>query len=459
MAIRSQNIQGQGQTLPAPAVVPLTGLQPMTQAPAVEVMRAQDRVVGLSRRVVCSWGLRGDVEWRVPNTTPDDTLSGQPQTHPDSTTWYAIAHGRIELTPGCFLRLTGAAIPSGETQAFTLDTNGDGIGDGWLGGGAQGHIRVTVVWTDSTGATETTTYEKSLKPSTQEFGSELTTAGGLFATLFTFGIPDIRPPGVPNDIEELERWCVGPATATITVEYRGSPRVVDASISEVPVAIAATDDEASASHLFAAGSPEGIAPQHPYPYAVSPNPRGEGATKILQTAREQVERLGPALVQWTGYTEEAAGPTTTIVARTTANDGAVFENLLFSSLTSYDGDAEAGWSVSCGGYGRRWAENSPFVLRDRIAAIPVLVRVYGRTITAGTGTFRFQTAAHSYVDVPIPTAGADAWVKAWGWLEVGINPDQPVVGQAFFNHVGASGSLSVSAFQVYYSDPGAPAAV
>jgi hypothetical protein len=443
-----QDESGQGQTLPAPAVVPLTGLQPMTKAPALEVYRAQDRVVGLSRRVILSWGLRGDVEWMVPNTDPE--VVGQ--THPDSITYYPIARGMIELTPGCGLRLTGAAIPSGETQVATAAGPPN-----YTGGGAFGAIRVTCVWTDASAATETTTNEISLPGSTLEFGSELTSAGGLFQTLFDFDM-DIFPPSVPFDLAEVERFS-NITTATITVEVRGSPRCVDANIHEVPLAIAVADDGSCASHMFGAGSPEGDAPQHDYPYDADATSRGRGTAQALVTARQQVQRLGPCLVQWTAYTEEAADYDTRIIPITSDNDGATFLNLLFPALTSYDADAEAGWSVSCGGYARRWAANSPFVLRDRIAAVPVLVRVYGRTITAGTGTFRFQTAAHSYVDVNVPTAGADAWVEAFGYLECGVNPDQKVIGQAFMNHVGASGSLSISAFEVYVSDPGAPAVV
>jgi hypothetical protein len=446
MPIRHQNLHGQGQSLPAPAIVPLTGLKPMKRSPALEVLRAQDRVVGLSRRIVLSWGLRGDVEWRVPNTDPHLTPS---QTHPNATTWYTVARTKIEVTPGCFYRLAGAAIPSGETQQ-------PGVPD-WISAGPQGHVRVTILWYDRDGNDTTTTHEVSIPGSTLEFGAEDTTANGLWTSLRNFKIDEVFPPDVPADITEVERWSQH-VTADITVEVRGSPRIVDATLSEIPVAIAmddARDGDRRASHLFAAGSPDGDGPHVDYPYAV--DELELGSERLLEVARAQVLRIGPALVQWTAYTETAAGPTTTTIPRTTANDGAGnFENLLASALTSYDGDAEAGWSVSCGGYGRRWAQNSPFVLHDRIAAIPVLVEVLGRLVTAGAGTFRFQTADHSYIDVAFASAlGSDAWHTAWGWLEVGVNPDQRVIGQARINHTGASGSLSITAFKVYQCDPDA----
>lgn len=456
MATRHQNLHGQGQSAPAPAVVPLTGLQPMKRAPALEVMRGQDRIVGLSRRIVTSWGMRGDIEWRVPNTDPTLAISA-PQTHPNSTTWYVVAQALIEVTPGCFYRLAGAAVPSGETQ-HNVPVGPD---PHWVPNGPQGHVRVTVLWTDRDGGDETTTHEVSIPASTLEFAAEDTTAGGLFDTLRNFEIPEIMPPDVPGDIAEIERWSQH-VSAQITIEVRGSPRILDAALYEVPVAIAmddTRDGDRKVSHMLGASTPDGAAPHIDYPYAEDDDELG--TVKLLEVARAQVLRIAPALVHWTAYTETGAGPTQTIVPRTTANDGAGnFENLLNSALTSYDGSAEAGWSVSCGGYARRWAQNSPFVLRDRIAAVPVLVRVLGRLVTAGAGTFRFQTAAHSYVDVAFSSAlGSDAWHTAWGWLEVGVNPDQPVIGQARINHTGASGSLSITAFAVYVSEPDAPAIV
>ena len=48
--------------LPSAAVEPLTGLQPFRRDPAVEVMRQQNAIAPLSRRIVLSTGLRGDAD-------------------------------------------------------------------------------------------------------------------------------------------------------------------------------------------------------------------------------------------------------------------------------------------------------------------------------------------------------------------------------------------------------------
>lgn len=446
MAVRMHNIESGGQVAPAPAVEPLTGLQPMKRAPFEEVIRAGDRVLAMGRRVLLSWGTRGDVEWRVPNTDPDTALAA-PQTHPDAYTWYTVKRWLGQITPGYFLTLKGAALPSGETQ------RNDPVGPdaNWTGDGPQGHVRVTVIWYDRDGNDATTVHEVSIPGSGLAFGAENTDAGGAFLTLRNFKIPRIAPDGVPEDGVEVERWSQH-ISADITVEVRGSPRIVDATISEIPVAVAmddSRDGDRKVSMLYGAGTPDGPAPIIDHPYASI-------SERMLDTAHARQLRLWPVLCEWTAYTETDAGPTTTTVPRTTANDGAGnFENLLSSALTSYDPDAEAGWSVSCGGYARRWAQNSPFILRDGIAVVPVLVRVLGRVVTAGTGTFRFQTATHSMVDVTIATAGSDGWNQAFGWLEVGVNPDQRKTAQARINHTGASGSLSISGFEVLCVDPDA----
>ena len=58
---RKQDLAGQGHIAPAPDPEPLSGLQVMRRPPAVAVMRGQDRCAVLGRRIVCDWGVRGDV--------------------------------------------------------------------------------------------------------------------------------------------------------------------------------------------------------------------------------------------------------------------------------------------------------------------------------------------------------------------------------------------------------------
>lgn len=427
------------------AIEPLTGLRPFVSQPAVEAVRAQDRIPAQSWRTLLAWGLRGDTEWRVPNTSAQNAS----RTHPDRTTWYTVARARVDISPGSFLVVSGTCVPSGMTQ--TSVTSGSPAL--YQPDGVHGAIRVTVVWHPRSGVSATTVHEISLPQSTLDNGSEDTSAGGLWRSLQEFGPLSITPPGVPENPSELARFSRA-VTATITVEHQGSPRIVDATVDEVPLAIAldldsAGDNTYAVTHFAAPGSPNGLVPPPTHSFAAR-------AARALVVARAQATYLGPALLDWTAYTETGAGPTTAIVPVTAANTGTTYTSLVNSSHTgagpaAYNA-ARGGWSVSAGGYARRYIECNSYVLRDRIAVIPVLVRVYGRTITAGTGTVRVQTGLHSYVDVSI-AIGASGWHRAVGWLEVGISPEQPLVAQVFVSHVGASGSLEVEAVRVGWQIP------
>ena len=441
-----QNLEGLGGGVPLPSIEDVSVLKPMRRGPAVSIMRSQDTIACLSRRGVLHSGLDGAAEWRVPNTTADSASN----THPDRTTWYTVGHGLCEVTPGCFYRLHGLAVPGGETQVFI------GAGD-YDPDGRTGEVRVTIVWTDANGTTETTTHTKSLPGSTREFGAEVVSAGGLFSSLIAFEIDGITPPDIFSDVQQLRRWCFH-ITAQVTVEHRGSPRIVDLELSEIPIAFAQNGGIADASywtnHVYAHGTPFSPGPKPIYPLTrnattQTDDPRG-GTEHILEVARAQALRLGPCLAQWTAYNEEDAVATQTIVPVTRQDDGdRTFKALLNESQTGYD-ETEPGWSLGCGGYGRRWAHNNPRVLGERCAVIPVLFRVLAVNIAGGTSaTVRFQSALHSYVDVQIVEAEEASWQTAYGWLRVSINPDQIVIGQALCNHTGGSGQLDVYAFQVY----------
>lgn len=453
MVLRKTDLSGQGHTRPMPPIVPLSGLQPFKRGPALEVLRGQDRVVSLGRRIVADTGCRGDIEWRVPDTDPS-LLGGGTETHPNATTWYVIARGMGEITPGSFLRLVGACVPSGETQHN--ETAAENAAGSRSPDGAQGHVRVTVVWTDRAGASETTVRETSLPASTREWGKQDSTAEGLWRTLCDFTIPQIRPPEVPENPTELARFSQH-CTAEITIEERGSPRIVDIAVYEEPVSYAYTIDDNvgfETLHVAGSGTPDGPV-DHAYAFSAHPD-TAIGTGRVLEVAHVQARRLGPRLLRWTGYDHTNAAVASTEYNRTTSNDGTTFEDLLSSAITTFSPTSETGFSVGCGGYARRWAQNNPLVLFDRTAVIPVLVRVYGRTATAGVGTVRVQTSTHSYVDVDIPIAVSNAWVEAFGWLEVSVNPDDLTIAQVRINHLGASGSLNLSALEVYYMDPDAP---
>lgn len=425
-----------GSSPPATAIAPLTGLQPMRRAPATEVFAAQDKVATMGRRILVSYGLAGSHRWRSVNTDPTATLS---RLHADRTTWYEVSRARVEVTPGCRLETGGWCLPSGVTQYQ--------LGGEFYSDGVHGLIRVTIVWRDRSALTETTVNELSLPGSTLPYGSEGTDAGALFRDAEDLPVVKLRPPDVLADVSELRRFSQH-ITADILVEHQGAPRIGDFWIAEVPDLYALEDADAGTyrtQHIAPGGAP----PAFPREQLTTTDPRG-GTRGILATADAHAAHLGPMLFQAFAYSEVGATPTATVVPWTTANDGTTFESILDSTVTAY-ATTNPGWSVSCGGYARSWRDAGPLVLYDRTAVVPVAVRVYGRTITAGTSVVRVMTAVDSYVDVPIAIAGSNGWTTAYGWLEVGITPEQPQVAQVFFRHTGASGSLSVEAVECYFS--------
>lgn len=395
-----QSLAGLGHQV-EPSIEPLNGMQLMRAAPVEAVFRAQDYVVGRSRRIVATGGLRASETWRTPDTDP----TAAPSTHPTPTTRRRIGGGAVDLTPGCFLRLWALVVPSGQTQLT-----------GTTPGGPQGRIEVDCAWTDRSGATVNTTHTVVLPASGEEYGAE---PDAMWQSLYARTIAEITPPGLlPTDT--LQRWCqhVHVAVALYAV---GGARVVDAVVFEYPLdaAMEADDDgELWCSHLYGSGAPAGGAQPLAYPYQrlseTTPDgdPRG-GTLHAMDVHHAQHQRLGPVLFTWSAALESSGAESTT--------QGSGFVALEGGGSTSFD-LTEPGLACGCGGYARRQSDNSEFVLRDRVAAIPVLVRVYGNAAN-NPGTVRVMTRSDSFIDVDLPVSGSPAWHTAYGWLEVGITPD------------------------------------
>lgn len=383
-----------------PNTVPLNGLQLMRRGPVEAVMRAQDRVVGMSRRVICSAGLRGSETFRAPSTDPT-AVAG---THPTTTARRMIAAGSVDLTPGCFLRAWAVVVPSGETQI-----------SGTTPGGAQGSIEFDCSWTDRDGTTITTSHSQPLPSSTATYGAEPAQMWlGMFAYELTIAPPDL------GDVAELRRWSRHVNVEVLVYAVAGA-RPVDVVVFEQPGAVAfeADDDgEEWCSHLYAPGTPANatlplLAPwQRHSETSPDGDPRG-GTLHMLDVHHAQHSRLGPVIMSWSGASESDGSERARVTSTT-------FTEVAGGGSTSFDLD-EPGLGVGTGGHARRHSSNSTHVLRGRVAAIPVIVRVYA-SADVGDGVLRVHTRADSYIDVAIPQ-GSAAWHTAAGWLEVGINPD------------------------------------
>jgi hypothetical protein len=396
-----QRLDGLGNGV-SPPVESLNGLQLLRRGPVEAMLRAQDHVPALSRRLVASGGLRGSETWFTPDTDPE-ALAG---THPQPTTRRLIGAGCVDLTPGCMLRAWVCAVPSGETQISPINADASG---------AQGRCEVDVIWTDATGATVTTTHGVQLPASEEQYGAE---PSPMFANLYEYEL-HIKPPGT-HQVAELRRWCQH-VNVDVRIYAVGGARIVDANVHEYPNAVAFEADDAGSqwtSHVYAGFRPNGPAAglSHPYQRFSETSPDGDprgGTWHVSDVHHAQMARLGPILFSWCAAREsDGSEDVTTASASLVALEG--------GGSTTFD-LTEPGLPCGTGGYARRQSSNSAYVLRGRVAAIPVIVRVLARSSTSN-GTVRVQTRYDSYIDVSIPDNTLN-WKCTNEWLEVGITPD------------------------------------
>lgn len=440
-----QNIYGDS-IVPAPAVEPLLGHRLARKAPIVAGMRAQDRVVTQSRRVVLAAGLSGATSWLVPNTDPVTAAD----THPLVGVVRTVAREQFTLTPGCFLELRAIVGLSGQTQTAGFP----GPSDPSAAGGADGQIRLVTTWDDG-GTPIVRTFTKSLPPSPREFAAAPTAQGGQFTEIRKVVIANIQPESL-NNTQTLRRWCQ-PTLVTLELQHVGGARVVDCVVVEVPYAVAMESDDAVwCSHVYGP-SVDGAGPLIDYPYQrlseTTPDGNRRGGTWQLQdVAHNQAERLGPCLVSWTSYDEDDEDVRMTEAApvEVTSSSPRVLNN---SSLGAYDATRE-GWSLSAGAYARTRRLNDPVGMPNN-GVIPIRLRVYCQgTATGGNsgGVIRFQSGPYEWVEATVASGAAAGWVTAWGHARVGRGPGDASTAQCIVWRTGGSGGFRIWAVRVHHQD-------
>lgn len=420
-----QNIQTLGDPTTPPAD-PLTGLQPLRRERWESVMRAQDTVCGVGRRVI----LQTNVGQTAQGSNESQWRFASGEASQDEVVFSA---GRARLTSGCFLRASVLYLPSG------------GVG-GTPPTGAFGTLRLRFVW-PAEDADEQHDVDIELSPSTVDGFGTLTGSGAAFTELREL-VRTITPPVDLSVAAVANRWTVSP-TVDVEAFFVGAARVVDFALFEVPYQVCFESDDATwTSHIFSVddpGGPSNAASPRPRTRRseTSPdgNPRG-GTLQTIAVAREQRQRFGPVLLSWDNYQEATSDENSGLEAISRAGSSSALVGLLDGSMSAYDADRE-GLSVSCGGYARPWRDNNGHALgaADAEAAVPVIFRVLGWT-SVGTTDVRLMTSSHDWVTA---TLGTDVgWYEGWGWLKVGINPSDITVAQVF---VAGAGTVSVFAFE------------
>lgn len=401
------------------------GLAPMTFHASENVLRAQDKVVTQSRRVLWRTGVNGDTEWRVPNTDPG--LGGN--SHPVDDSTLTVAYGKFEVTPGCTVWASCLHLPSGSVNWENGSTYGDG--------GVQGIIHIVTTWYSATGTSETYTYAMPLDGSTLQYGKENTNDAGMQKSYRLATPIEMHPPVELNTASVANLWS---RYKTVDVEIRhvGSPRIVDFVIYERPWKITREADDADSewvSHLVGAGKVDGPSPQLTYPVQEREGTAADedqrlGSKQALNVCEAQRLYLAPALFHWSNFAESIETVTATVFTSVNVtNTSGAYVNFMNTSQSGYDA-TEPGWSMGCGGYARNWLQNNPQAMgtANAEAVAPVLIRVYGSCDVADC-QLRFQTSADSWVDYNMTFGGANGWHAFWGWLKVGLNPEDHVVGQ------------------------------
>jgi hypothetical protein len=431
------------EDLPRAPAGPLLGRQMARRSPVVSAMRASDRVVPTSRRIVLQVGKSGATEWLVPNGDP----SSGSQIYPLFDTPRIVARSQFRLTPGCMLSLRALVSLSGATQYNNLS----GIGDPWLPAGAHGRIRVTSTWDDS-GTPVVRVQEVALPTSGEAFAAAPTNDGGAFAAMRTVKIPLIAPENL-NTVVKQRRWCQ-PTIVTLEVAYVGGARVHHCTISETPhIAAMEADDPALPSHVLGS-SPGGEGPFVDYAYQrlseTTPDGDPRGGSWHLQDVANAQRELGPTLLHWTSYDEDDEAVAITECAPRIATSTS-FAGLSNASLASYSA-ANEGWSTAPGSYARTRDLNDPDGMPNN-GVIPVRLRAYCRGSDGSTnsgGVIRLQTSANEWIDLTVSSGAASAWRSVLGHARVGCGPGDPAVGQLFFRRTGGAGGISVWAVVVEY---------
>lgn len=418
---------------------PLRAGRPAKRDRVLSAHADADRTLGNGSRVVARVGLHGEAAMQVLSV---NTTSGS-QVYPTKTASRVALRAKVLLTPGHFLKVSALVLPSGATQKIT--------GLGYQLDAVVGWIDITIAYDGS--FSETVTHTLNLPTSELQYGGEGTDSGWAWAAMRRVESPLLAPVGALLNSLTLRNWCED-ITATITIAYRGGPRVVDLVVQEIPfgyarsVGVDATATYSSPLATVAGGQPPATYPSlYPLEETGASNPTF-GATLLADVVDRQQHRLGPVLAQWSGWRESQAVTATAAVGVTTTS--LTYVNLLDTSITAWAA-ASPGWSLASGGQAQQ-ADTSDArrITRDKDACVPVRCWVYGSRTGSGTSTVRFQSESYSVAEVSI-TSTMDGWWSMTGHLRCGLGPEDTSVLQ-ILGKLAAAGTLTVRHVLVEYLD-------
>lgn len=377
-------------------------------------MLAQDRILGSGRRVLLRHGLAGSATgWRAPTSDPAGTGL---QTHPQGTDEFVIARAtQVPLTPGHVLRLHATWAPAGMTQTFDA---GSGT---WIASGAQGAVKLTVLWRAQGGYTVTTSVEIPMAGSTLALGVPPSGAGSQWVAS-QYGTQRVYPGDILLPVV-FDRYTAPGSTVDLTLEYVGSPRVIDACVVEEPYEAAREISRNTwvPAHLYTSGATP--LTRYPYRYPVrraSTTDPALGTETLQDVVREQGKQLGPALWSWSSQNEDQSYVNSANEGGGVSVTSSTYVCLTHQDVTTWSASGP-GLSVASGAHARRYEESGwPQILRGVNGALQTRVRARA----LGAGTIKIQTAPWSYIELEVNSASSYAWVEGLHRFCTGISPTE-----------------------------------
>lgn len=414
----------------SPPLEPLRGRKLMRRDRASAIHATGDCVLSHGRRVLASCGLHGGRNWHV----SDAAVSGW--SHPDSTAErVCVRSPAFTLTPGHFVRVTLIANPSGMTTVMIP-------GAGYAGAGVKGQVKIEVTYVKGA-TTKVVSHTISIPESSLPNGAQPTGSGAAWSAIYRRS-RKFFPADVINYVGNLAAWVDG-VTASVTISYIGSPRVLDVVVAEEPLALGydvATTDWIAPMHATGDGGNLGQL-TGPVPVIRRNATDASGGAEIVMDAAAWVgQETGPVLMfasAWDEGNQNFQSTETDFKSIT----GTAYKELVGGVAASYSA-LRAGWSASSGANARRVQDSeATSVMRDKSNVVPVTCYIYGAMSTATsspTATVRFETANHSVAEVAIPVGTGYAWRSATGHLRCGLGAQDPVLLQVRAKCSTASGS-------------------
>lgn len=423
-----------------PPIGPLTGGRQAKRDRVLSSMAEADRVLANGARVVGRVGLHGSENFQVVNVDPSVTAT---QTYPKWDDYRAALRLKWNLAPGCVVNVSAMAVPSGAVQKQVVSIWDEA--DEGPGGEIVAECRFINGANDET-ETRTIVPLVSLK----EFYSLGSDPGEAWDRIRRYSTGSILP-GDLMDATNLRKWADG-TEVEVVIYYRGSPRVVDLVVQEVPYRyVQDADLDAPTIAPLTVGGGYGPPATYPLEYPVEERSAADptfGTLALADAVHRQQRELGPILANWTAW-DEATQDVDEVEAEPVTSSTASFTEVLETSLTAYNEDGP-GHSLASGGNARQWNTAGPRLeLRDDDAVIPVRIRVYASVSGGGSSTVRFTSKSYSIAEMTI-SGGSAAWHEATGHLRCGLGPEDPSVMQVLAKRSGGGVTLNLYHFIMEY---------